>query len=106
MSAVFIVDFFVLSHGHWNLSVNAPRRFTMLVPWALGFITYQLINPGYISWWVSLWTHIGRLIDFRAASWMSASLCSFVVATLATLAGGGVTAVSRQRRDRRQSMEH
>ena len=105
MSAVFIVDFFVLSHGHWNLSLCAPQRVAMLVPWALGFITYQLINPGYISWWVSLWTNVGRLIDFRAASWMSASLCSFVVAMLATLASGGVAAIARRRRDRRQSME-
>jgi putative hydroxymethylpyrimidine transporter CytX len=105
MSAVFIVDFFVLSHGQWNLSLRAPRRLTMLVPWALGFVTYQLINPGYISWWVSLWTHVGRLIDFRAASWMSASICSFFVAALATLAGGGVATVTRQRRDRRQSIE-
>jgi hypothetical protein len=105
MSAVFIVDFFVLSHGHWNLSLCAPQRVAMLVPWALGFITYQLINPGYISWWVSLWTNVGRLIDFRAASWMSASLCSFVVAMFATLASGGVAAIARQRRDRRQSME-
>lgn len=104
MSAVFIVDFFVLSHGRWNLSVNAPRRLTMLVPWTLGFVTYQLINPGYISWWVSLWTQVGRLIDFRAASWMSASICSFVVAALATLAGG-VTSIARRRRARRGSAE-
>jgi putative hydroxymethylpyrimidine transporter CytX len=105
MSAVFIVDFFVLSHGHWDLSVNASRRFTMLVPWTLGFVAYQLINPGYISWWVAMWTHVGRLIDFRAASWMSASICSFVVAAVATLAGGGVAHVARRRRDRRHSAE-
>src|ERR1035437_8025480 len=105
MSAVFIVDFFVLSHGHWDLSVNASRRFTMLVPWTLGFIAYQLINPGYISWWVAMWTHVGRLIDFRAASWMSASIWSFVVAAVATLAGGGVAGIARRRGDRRQSAE-
>jgi len=101
MSAVFIVDFFVLSHGRWNLSSRAPRRLTMLVPWAAGFVAYQLINPGYISWWVSLWTNVDRLIDFRAASWMSASLCSFFVAAAATLAGGGVTGITRRRRVRR-----
>jgi len=105
MSAVFIVDFFVLSHGHWDLSVDASRRFTMLVPWTLGFVAYQLINPGYISWWVAMWMHVGRLIDFRAASWMSASICSFVVAAVATLAGGGVGDVARRRRDRRHSAE-
>jgi purine-cytosine permease-like protein len=101
MSAVLIVDFFVLSHGHWNLSHHAPRRFVMLVPWSMGFITYQLINPGYISWWVSLWMNVGRLIDFKAASWMSASLCSFFVAAAVTLAGGGVARITRRRRDRR-----
>jgi putative hydroxymethylpyrimidine transporter CytX len=101
MSAVFIVDFFVLSHGHWNLSRRAPRRLTMLVPWAMGFVTYQLINPGYVSWWVSLWTNVDRLIDFRATSWMSASLCSFFVAAVATLAGGGVAGITRRRRVRR-----
>ena len=105
MSAVFIVDFYVLSYGHWDLSVNAIRRFAMLVPWTLGFIVYQLINPGYISWWVAMWTHIGRLIDFRAASWMSASICSFVVAAVATLAGGGIADVARRRRDRRHAAE-
>ena len=101
MSAVFIVDFFVLSHGHWNLSLRAPKRVAMLVPWSMGFITYQLINPGYISWWVSLWMNVGRLIDFRPASWMSASLCSFFVAGAVTLAGGGVAGITRRRRDRR-----
>jgi putative hydroxymethylpyrimidine transporter CytX len=101
MSAVLIVDFFVLSHGHWNLSLRAPKRVAMLVPWSMGFITYQLINPGYISWWVSLWMNVGRLIDFKATSWMSASLCSFFVAAAATLAGGGVARITRRRRDRR-----
>ena len=101
MSAVFIVDFFVLSHGHWNLSLRAPKRVAMLVPWSMGFITYQLINPGYISWWVSLWMNVGRRIDFKAASWMSASLCSFFVAAAVTLAGGGVARITRRRRDRR-----
>jgi hypothetical protein len=67
----------------------------------MGFITYQLINPGYISWWVSLWMNVGRLIDFKAASWISASLCSFFVAAAATLVGGGVARITRRPRDRR-----
>ena len=64
----------------------------MLVPWAVGFVTYQLINPGYISWWVSAWTWAGRQIGFTPASWMSASLCSFLVAAAATLLVGWPTA--------------
>jgi purine-cytosine permease-like protein len=101
MSAVFIVDFYVPSRGHWDPSLHTRRRFAMFVPWALGFVAYQLINPGYISWWVSMWTHLGRLVDFRAPNWMSASICSFVVAALAALAGGGGSRVARRLRDRR-----
>jgi len=101
MSAVFIVDFYVLSRGRWDPADHARRRFAMFAPWALGFVVYQLINPGYISWWVSMWTHLGRLIDFRAPSWMSASISSFVVAAVATLAGGGATLIARRLRDRR-----
>ena len=74
----------------------------MLVPWAVGFVTYQLINPGYISWWVAAWTRFGRAIGFRPESWMSASICSFVVAGVLTLIGGGARRrppAARGRRD-------
>ena len=101
MSAVFIVDFYVLSRGRWDPSDHARRRFAMFAPWALGFVAYQLINPGYIAWWVSMWMHLGRLVGFRAPIWMSASICSFAVASLATLAGGGATRAGRRLRDRR-----
>jgi hypothetical protein len=63
----------------------------MLVPWAAGFVTYQLINPGYVSWWVSAWTSFGRGIGFTPASWMSASILSFAVAAVITLLAGGLT---------------
>jgi purine-cytosine permease-like protein len=102
LSAVFILDFYVLSRGRWDPSIHARRRFAMFAPWALGFVAYQLINPGYISWWVSAWTHFRRLIDFTAPGWMSASIFSFVVAAVATLAGGGVARAARTLRDRRR----
>jgi hypothetical protein len=68
----------------------------MLLPWAVGFAAYQLINPGYISWWVSAWAWIGRHIDFTAASWMSASILSFLVAAVMTLLVGVVTTLARR----------
>ncbi len=49
MSAVLITDYFVASRGRWDLSATARSRWLMLVPWAAGFVTYQLINPGYVS---------------------------------------------------------
>jgi putative hydroxymethylpyrimidine transporter CytX len=97
MSAVLIVDFFVVSRGRWDLSGGARSRWPMLLPWAAGFVTYQLINPGYISWWVSAWESFARLIGFTPASWMSASILSFVVAAAATLLAGLFSVGARRR---------
>jgi hypothetical protein len=69
----------------------------MLLPWAAGFVTYQLINPGYISWWVSAWTHVAQAIGFTPQVWMSASICSFAVAAVATLLVGRLTSAARRR---------
>jgi putative hydroxymethylpyrimidine transporter CytX len=89
LSAVFAVSFFVLRRSKaWDVTVAAPTRWLMLVPWLLGFVVYQLINPGYLGWWSRAWGHIGGWLDFSASEWMSASLLSFAVAALATLPVG------------------
>ncbi len=96
MTAVLIADYFVVSKGRWDLSAAARSRWLMLLPWAAGFVTYQLINPGYVSWWVSVWTSVGRGIGFTPASWMSASILSFCVAGVLTLLTGALTRGSRR----------
>jgi len=96
MFAVLVIDFFILSKGRWDLSASSRSRWVMLLPWAAGFVTYQLINPGYISWWVTAWTWIARQISFTPASWMSASILSFSVAAVATLVVGGLTLPGRR----------
>ena len=85
LSAVLASDFFVVSRGRWDLSERSPGRPMMLIAWAAGFVAYQLINPGYISWWVSGWTSIDHAIGFTPAGWMSASILSFLIAAAATL---------------------
>jgi purine-cytosine permease-like protein len=87
MSAVLIFDYFfpVAGRRRWDLSPSARSRWAMLLPWALGFVVYQLINPGYISWWASAWTSFGHDIGFTSASWMSASILSFCAAGVMTL---------------------
>jgi len=95
MSAVLIADYFVVSGRHWDLSAAARSRWLMLPPWAAGFVTYQLINPGYVSWWASAWTSIGHAIGFTPASWMSASILSFAVAAVLTLLTGALTRLLR-----------
>jgi purine-cytosine permease-like protein len=82
---VLVVDYFVVSRRGWDLSERAPIRWTMLVPWLAGFVAYQMINPGYISWWTTMWQHIDDAVGFTPTSWMSASIVSFVVAAIVTL---------------------
>lgn len=84
---VFAVDWFLVSRRRWDLSETAPVRWPMIIPWLLGFVAYQLINPGYIGWWVDFWS---RLRWFDPQSWMSASLLSFAVAAVATLGTGAI----------------
>jgi len=88
LSAVLIADYFVVSRGRWDLSAAARSRWLMLVPWAAGFVTYQLVNPGYVSWWASAWTSFGHDIGFTPVGWMSASILSFAVAAAVTVAAG------------------
>jgi putative hydroxymethylpyrimidine transporter CytX len=97
MCAVFIADFFILARGHWDVSAAARTRWLMALPWAAGFVTYQFINPGYVSWWASAWTSAARAAGFTPAGWMSASICSFAVAAAATLLVGGLVSLARRR---------
>jgi nucleobase:cation symporter-1, NCS1 family len=93
MFAVLVIDFFVLRRGQWDLSGHAPARWLMLLPWAAGFVVYQLINPGYIGWWVAMWGWLGQHVGFTAQSWMSASILSFLAAAVVTLLVGGIKQV-------------
>jgi NCS1 family nucleobase:cation symporter-1 len=96
LSAVLIVDFFALRGTRgWDVSEAAPSRWTMLVPWAVGFCTYQLINPGQMTWWTHAWAHVNGWLHFTAQSWMSASIASFAVAAVLTVA---VSLLSRRTR--------
>ena len=81
---VLVVDYFLISRGRWNLADSARPRWVMLLPWVLGFGAYQLVNPGYISWWQDGWQHVQSWLHFTPQTWMSASLTSFVVAAVAT----------------------
>jgi NCS1 family nucleobase:cation symporter-1 len=92
--AVLVTDFFVLSRGRWDMSGDAAARWPMLAAWAAGFVVYQLINPGYISWWATAWARVDTLIGFVPASWMSASILSFTAAAAATLGCGGLARLS------------
>jgi nucleobase:cation symporter-1, NCS1 family len=85
LAGVFIVDYFLVARRRWDVSETAPARWLMLAPWLLGFLAYQLINPGYVGWWQRMWGHVDGWLNFTPTSWMSASIISFAVAALAAL---------------------
>lgn len=100
LSAVLIADYFAgylaVPRRHWDLSAAARSRWAMLLPWAAGFVVYQLINPGYVSWWASTWVTFGRDVGFPRAGWMSASILSFCTAGILTLLVSGVARLLRR----------
>jgi putative hydroxymethylpyrimidine transporter CytX len=83
--AVFLVDYFASRHTRgWDVSAAAPARPLMLAPWLVGFVIYQMINPGYVGWWARDWARIDRWLHFTVQSWMSASILSFLVSAVLT----------------------
>src|ERR671915_254427 len=90
-----IDNYFVLGRGRdWNVSAAAPSRWGMITAWGAGFVVYQLINPGDAGRWTDFWIDLQGRLHFTPATWMSASLLSFVIAGLAAYVIGTVGARS------------
>src|SRR3954454_16368336 len=85
LTACLVVDYFVGRRRHWDVTEQAPARPLMVLPWAAGVVVYQLVNPGYIGWWVDRWASVQSWLHFTPQTWMSASVLSFAVAALLTL---------------------
>lgn len=101
---VLIVAYYLLPRGAWNVSATAPARPLLVVPWAVGFVAYQLTLPtffagpgaGWTAWWSARQGDLG--ID--PANGMSASLVSLGVAMALTAIVGLPTAVRARREGR------
>ncbi|HEV2885597.1 MAG TPA: cytosine permease [Jatrophihabitans sp.] len=96
IGAVFIpmsgalIAAWIRSRGRgWNTAVDAPARPGMLLAWLIGFLCYQLINPGSIAHWSDFWTSAGTRLHTLGHSWLSASIASFAVAVLLALPFAG-----------------
>ncbi len=81
----------------WDTSAEAPARPGMLLAWLIGFLCYQLINPGSIAYWSDFWTSAGTRLHTLGLSWLSASIASFAVAVLVALPFAGSRPDSRRR---------
>jgi putative hydroxymethylpyrimidine transporter CytX len=90
LAGVFVVAYYLLPRGAWDVSDDAPARPALLLPWAAGFVAYQLTVPtffldtgaGWTSWWSARQDDLG----ISATSGLSASLVSLTVASLLTVA--------------------
>ena len=85
LTACLLVDYFAGSRHHYDVTERAPSRPLMVLPWLAGVVVYQLVNPGYVGWWVDRWATVQSWLHFTPRTWMSASVLSFVVAALLTL---------------------
>lgn len=94
--AVLIVDFFLVSRGSWDLSAGARMRTVPLVSWVLGFVSYQLINPGGVPFWADFWVATREALGLDPPDWLGASFTSFALAGLAMAALGVVQRCHRR----------
>jgi putative hydroxymethylpyrimidine transporter CytX len=87
--AVFVVTYYVVPRSAWDVSATARFRPWLLLPWAAGFVAYQLTTPTYFEGtgaaWTQWWTARQADLGIDLSGW-SASLVSLVVAALITVA--------------------
>ncbi len=89
LSGVLVAGWMRTRGAAWDVSAQAPVRPGMLSAWLLGFVAYQMVNPGSIPGWSQLWTNIGQALRTLGHPWLSASLVSFLVAVLVALPFAG-----------------
>jgi len=94
MSGALIAAWIRSRGAAWDVSSEAPVRPGMLAAWLVGFLCYQVINPGSIDHWSDFWTRIGTDLHTLGHPWLSASIASFVVAVLIALPFAGAPAGS------------
>ena len=90
LAGVLLVAYYLLPRGAWDVSDEAPARPALLLPWAAGFVAYQLTVPtffigagaGWTAWWAARQADLG----ISATHGLSASLVSLTVASLLTVA--------------------
>ncbi|WP_219498596.1 purine-cytosine permease family protein [Nonomuraea ceibae] len=92
MFAVLAVDYFLLGGAtRWNTAEDAPARWSMLAPWALGFAAYWLTtSTPTVEQWDGIWAAAREAIGFERQPWMNGALGAALVAALVTLALGAI----------------
>ena len=85
---VFVVAYYLLPRGTWDVSDGAPARPLLLLAWAAGFVAYQLTLPTLFfatgQGWTKWWTDRQQDLGIDPANGWSASLVSLAVAAALT----------------------
>ncbi|MGL4831326.1 MAG: purine-cytosine permease family protein [Propionibacteriaceae bacterium] len=82
LSAVAVVDFFVVRRQRWDLSAMSRLRWSPPLAWLLGFVGYQLIFPGTVPGWSAFFARVAQQVGFVAPTWLGATLGSIVLSGL------------------------
>ena len=85
LSGVLLAGWLRTPWRTWDVTAEAPSRPGMLAAWLAGFVVYQLINPGSISYWSDFWTRAGTDLHTLGHPWLSASIASLLVSVLLAL---------------------
>jgi putative hydroxymethylpyrimidine transporter CytX len=89
LAGVLIVAYWLTPRGRWDTSDTAPARPLLLLPWAAGFVAYQLTLPTYFpgpgAGWTAWWTARQAGLGIDPANGWSASLVGLAVAVVLTL---------------------
>ena len=88
--AAAIADFFVVSKMNWDVSDTARFRWQPTVAWLIGFVAYQLVNPGTVSGWSPFWLDLQQKLfnNQPVPGWLGATYTSIVVSMLAAIVLG------------------
>jgi nucleobase:cation symporter-1, NCS1 family len=85
---VFAVAYALTPRGGWDTSDTARARPAFLLPWAAGFVAYQLTLPTFFAGpgagWTAWWTARQEDLGIDPANGWSASLVGLGVAVLLT----------------------
>jgi purine-cytosine permease-like protein len=86
LAATLTVDY-ALSRGGYDTSADAPGRWRMVLPWAAGFVAYQLTAPTVLAklpGWEGFWRDGQELLHISPTNGFSASIVALVVAGVLT----------------------
>jgi putative hydroxymethylpyrimidine transporter CytX len=90
LAGVLIAAYWLTPRGRWDTSATAPARPAYLLPWAAGFVAYQLTLPTYFpgpgAGWTAWWGARQADLGIDPGNGWSASLVGLAVAVVLTLA--------------------